>query len=107
MRHTARDLSDDQWKVLVFALAPDFRRICEAFLVLHIIEKTGGISFDDHPYYLGLTLYRRGRARAVSVEELKAKADAILLYLVEKGSIEMDSERTIRVKTQSKVRSIA
>jgi len=92
---------------LVLSLAPDFRRICEAFLVQHIIEKNSGISFDDHPYYLGLTLYRRGRARAVSADELKAKADGILVYLVEKGRIEMDGDRIIRVKTQSKLLSIA
>jgi hypothetical protein len=88
-------------------LVPDFRRICEAYLVEHIIQGMGAINYDDDPYYLGLTLYRRGKERAVPPEELKDRADAILLYLQENGRIEMDNERAVRIKAARKVHAIA
>jgi hypothetical protein len=82
----------------VTGLAPDFRRICEAYLVEHIIEKAGGVNYDDETYYIGLTIYRRGIERAVPADELKAKADAILAFLEESGRIYLDSDRVLRVK---------
>jgi hypothetical protein len=83
-------------------LAPDFRRTCEGFLVLHIIRQSEMISYSDDPYYLGMTLYRRGLGKAVSSDELKIKADQILTYLYDLGTIEMDGDRQIRVCKQSK-----
>jgi hypothetical protein len=62
------------------------------------MRQMGGISYDDDPYYLGLTLYRRGVEKAVSAEELKTKADQILTYLDQQGRIEMDGNRQIRVR---------
>jgi hypothetical protein len=88
-------------------LAPDFRRKCEAYLMEHIIEKLGDIKYDDDPYYLGLTLFRRGKERAVAPEELKDKADVILVYLEENGRIEMDTDRVVRIKSGSKMFAIA
>jgi len=84
------------------ALAPDFRRLCEAFLAERIIAETASFKYDDDPYYLGLTLYRRGRQKAVSAEELKAKADGILMHLEKENRIEMGPDRVIRVKLQPK-----
>jgi hypothetical protein len=82
----------------VHSLLPDFRLVCEGFLATHIMRQMGGISYDDDPYYLGLTLYRRGVEKAVSAEELKTKADQILTYLDQQGRIEMDGNRQIRVR---------
>jgi hypothetical protein len=76
-------------------------------LVEHIISGSGGIKYDDDPYYIGLTLYRRGREKAVSPEDLKAKADAILAYLEESGRIEMGEDRMIRTKTPRKIFAVA
>jgi len=90
----------------VAALAPDFRRLCEAYLVEHIIEKAGGVNYDDDTYYLGLTVYRRGIERAVPADELKAKADSILAYLEDAGRIFLDEQRTLRVK-RARGRSLA
>jgi hypothetical protein len=81
----------------VTALAPDFRRICEAYLVEHLIEKSGGINYDDETYYLGLTIYRRGIERAVPADELRAKADSILAFLEDNGRIYLDANRILRV----------
>ena len=89
----------------VSGLGPDFRRVCEAYLAEHIIDKTGGINYDDDLYYLGLVLYRRGKARAVAAEELKSKADSILSFLEDQGRVLLDG-RTLRVK-QSRTRSLA
>ena len=82
----------------VAKLAPDFRRICEGFMTLYIIAAAGSISYDDDPYYLGMTLYRRGLEKAVPADELKVKADQILSHLDEQNKIEMDGNRQIRVK---------
>ena len=82
----------------VAKLAPEFRRVCEGFIVLHIIRESGMISYDDDPYYIGMTLYRRGLGKAVSSDELKIKADQILTHLYEQGKIEMDHDRQIRVR---------
>jgi hypothetical protein len=90
----------------VSTLADDFRRICEAYLVEHLIEKSGGINYDDETYYIGLTIYRRGIERAVPADELKAKADLILAYLEETGRIYLDSNRILRVKSP-KARTLA
>jgi hypothetical protein len=87
-------------------LADDFRRICEAHLVEHLIERSGGINYDDETYYIGLTIYRRGIERAVPADELKAKADSILAYLEETGRIYLDSNRMLRVKSP-KARTLA
>jgi hypothetical protein len=87
----------------VRGLVPDFRRSCEAFLAERIIAETGGIKYDDDPYYLGLTLYRRGKQKAISAEELKAKADSILVYLEDATRIELGSDRMIRTKAPKKV----
>jgi hypothetical protein len=102
-------LVDDQGKSIsdqigsasrrVVSLAPDFRRKCEAFLAEHILSRLGGISYDDDLYYLGLTLYRRGRERAVPPEDLTAKADELLTLMHADGRIEMGTDRIIRVKT--------
>jgi hypothetical protein len=73
----------------------------------HIVEKMVNIKYDDDPYYLGLTLFRRGKERAVPPEELTDKADAILVYLEENGRIEMDADRVVRVKSGSKMFAIA
>lgn len=80
----------------VASLAPDFRRRCEAFLVAQIIQAVGGISYDDDLYYIGLTLYRRGRGRAVPPEELAAQADELLTYMDSEKMIEMGSDRMVR-----------
>jgi hypothetical protein len=87
-------------------LVDDFRRICEAYLVEHLIERSGGINYDDETYYIGLTIYRRGIERAVPADELKAKADSILAYLEETGRIYLDSNRILRVKSP-KARTLA
>jgi hypothetical protein len=90
----------------VSTLADDFRRLCEAFLVEHLIEKSGGINYDDETYYIGLTIYRRGIERAVSADELKAKADSILAFLEDNGRIYLDSNRMLRAKSP-KTRTLA
>ena len=74
----------------VAGVAEDFRRTCEGFMTLHIIAASRSISYDDDPYYLGMTLYRRGLERAVPADELKVKADQILTYLDQQQKIEMD-----------------
>lgn len=90
----------------VSTLADDFRRICEAYLVEHLVEKSGGINYDDETYYIGLTIYRRGIERAVPADELKAKADSILAYLEDNGRIYLDSNRILRLKSP-KARTLA
>ncbi len=79
-------------------LKDDFRRICEAYMAEYIISHLGRISYDDDPYYLGLTLYRRGGQNPVPAEDLKSKADELLSFLLEQGRIEMDGDRQICVK---------
>jgi hypothetical protein len=66
---------------------------------VHIISKAGGISYDDDPYDLGLTLYRRGGKKPVPPEELKAKVDELLAYLQAESRIYMDDDRRIHVRT--------
>jgi hypothetical protein len=90
----------------VSSLEPNFRCLCEAYLIEHIIEKSGGVNFDDEIYYLGLTVYRRGKERAVAAEELKAKADATLSYLDQQGRILLDADRMLRIKPP-RTRSLA
>ena len=82
----------------VASLAPDFCRMCEAYLIEHILENSGGVNYDDETYYLGLTVYRHGKERALPADELKAKADTILSFLEENGRIYMDAERILRIK---------
>jgi hypothetical protein len=81
----------------VFALAPDFRRECEAHMAHAIISRLGGIGFDDDLYYLGLVLYRRGKVKAVSPEDLKSRADELLSFMQSSVRIEMGDDRIIRV----------
>ena len=83
----------------VSSLAPNFKRACEAYMAVHIISKAGGISYDDDPYDLGLTLYRRGGKKPVPPEELKAKVDELLAYLQAESRIYMDDDRRIHVRT--------
>jgi hypothetical protein len=85
----------------IASLAPDFRRLCEAHIVIHIIKTLGGINYDDDPYYLGLVLYRRGREHAVPPEELKTKVDKLLTHLWDQRQIVMDEDRMIRVPNKS------
>jgi hypothetical protein len=66
-------------------------------MAAHIIAKTGGINYDDDTYYLGLALYRRGKHQAIPPEELKAKADNLLAYLLRGNRIEMGPDRQVRV----------
>jgi hypothetical protein len=83
----------------VLKLEPDFRLICEAFLIEHIIEKTGGINYDDDTYYIGLTLYRKGKERAIPGDDLKARVDSVLQYLEENNRVSMDPEnRMVRAR---------
>ena len=79
----------------VVELAPDFRRVCEGYLTLFIVRELSVISYDDDPYYLGLTLYRRGQQKAVSAEALKTRVDELLTHLADQGLIEMDEDRKI------------
>ena len=88
----------------VVRLDPNFRRNCEGFLAMYVIRQTGGISYDDDPYYLGLLLYRKGQQKAVSAEELKAKADQLLTFLYDGGQIEMDLDRRIVAADKPKQR---
>jgi hypothetical protein len=60
-----------------------------------VIKAIGG-------YYLGLKLYRRGGQRHVSPEDLKVKADDLLLYMVERGMIEMGGDKMIRIQAGHK-----
>jgi len=83
---------------IVGSLASDFRRKCEAYLAERIIFRLGGISYDDDPYYLGLTLYRRGGQKPVPPEELKARTDELLTYLQAENKIHMDSDRMIQAR---------
>jgi hypothetical protein len=81
-------------------LVADARRIIEGSLAEHIIGAMNGVNYDDDLYYLGLTLYRRVGQKPVSPEDLKVKADALLLYLlVEKKTIEIADDKTIRLCT--------
>jgi hypothetical protein len=86
----------------VAKVATDFRRTCEGFMTLHIIAASGTFSYDDDPYYLGMTLYRRGLERAVPADELKLRADQILTHLDQQKRIEMDGDRQIRVRQQAR-----
>jgi hypothetical protein len=90
----------------VVRLEPDYRCRCEAFLIEHIIEKSGGVNYDDETYYLGLTIFRRGKEKAVSAEELKAKADEILQHLEQQNRILLDADRMLRIKS-SRPRSLS
>jgi hypothetical protein len=84
------------------SIVDDSRRIIEGFLAEHIIRAMNGINYDDDLYYLGLTLYRRGGQKPVSPEELKVKADALLLYLLEQEKIEIAEDKMIRISMNHK-----
>jgi hypothetical protein len=90
----------------VTELAPNFRRVCEGYLATYIIREMAGISYDDDPCYLGLTLYRRGQQKAVPAEELKAKANELLTYLSDERLIEMNGDRNIVVSTHRRGLSV-
>jgi hypothetical protein len=80
----------------VASLDSDFRTKCEALLVEQIIDKAGGINYDDDLFYVGLTLFRRGIEKPVSPDELIARTDFILQSLGDR--IEMDDDRQVRIK---------
>jgi hypothetical protein len=82
----------------VCAIAPDSRRECEAHMAHAIIRRLDGISFDDDLYYLGLVLYRRGKVKAVSPEDLKSRADELLSFMQNSKRIEMGEDRIIRAR---------
>jgi hypothetical protein len=85
----------------VVDIAPDFRQRCEGYLALRIIEGTDGLNFDDDPHHLGLTLFRRGREKPISYDELRAMADAVLLSLEEAGKIEKEGDRIVLANLQA------
>lgn len=90
----------------VVRLVPNFRRVCEGRMAVLIIRQLGGISYDDDPYYLGLTLYRRGQQKAVPAETLKTQADELLSYLSDQRLIEMDADRKIVLATSRRTLTV-
>ena len=79
----------------VRSLDPESRLLCEAYLAEHIIQSASQFHYDDDTYYLGITLYRQGSSDKLTPSELKEKADGLLAYLEQKGSIEMGTDHLI------------
>lgn len=77
----------------VASLDPDYRQLCHGYLAETVIRKLGNIHYKDDYYYLGLTLFRRGKANAVAADELKRMADEVLMFLYKKGRIERDGNQ--------------
>jgi len=88
-------------------LASEFRKVCSAYLAEYIIRHVEGFNYDDDTYYLSLTLFRRGKQRAVAAEDLKAKADEILAYLESAGRIHMGEDRVIKISPTKSLSAVA
>ena len=56
-------------------LSPDFRMVCFAYMAETIIRRLGKIHFKDDYFYLGMTLFRRGKMNMVDSESLRIEAD--------------------------------
>lgn len=86
----------------VYAVSPDFRMVCFGYMTETIIRRLGKIHFKDDYFYLGMTLFRRGKVNMVDSESLRIEADKVLAYLFNKGRIEL-SGNEIRIAQQSAI----
>jgi len=77
---------------LVSRLEPEFRQLCHAYLAETIIRSSAR-SLQGRLLLSWLTLFRRGKANAVSPDELKRMADEVLMFLHKKGKIERDGSQ--------------
>ena len=59
------------------------------FMAETVIRRLGKIHFKDDYFYLGMTLFRRGIVKMVDSENLRIHADQVLVYLMNKGRIEL------------------
>ena len=84
----------------VYDVSPQFRMVCMAFMAETIIRRVGKIHFKDDYFYLGMALFRRGIVKMVDSESLRIEADKVLVYLMNKGRIELVGTE-IRIVKQS------
>lgn len=80
----------------VVKVLPDFRDLCEAFLLEHIIHKIGDIALND-VFALGLALYQKGGDDPTPKEEIIERTDILLQLLFDAERIAVDDEDNISV----------
>jgi hypothetical protein len=81
-------------------VSPQFRMVCMGFMAETIIRRLGKIHFKDDYFHLGMALFRRGIMKKVDSQSLRIEADKVLVFLMNKGRIELAGTE-IRIAKQS------